>query len=237
MRSRFVFWVSLLGLWLAAAALPRAAGAALRSPQVPVLGGVLQSYLNINGEHIDVSTDQFDIQRWASPIPSKPTYTAWFELTRKPAGMSVGLYNASDVAPAQYTLFPPESTPYWFASASFRTSPARVVISVFDTGVDLLSTTTYLGADMNDFAFYLSGPNGVFYTQDARNPGSLAQWLAYAGTGVNTGNWWLAGEATSVAGGSSDQGYDDVVVYFENNSCACSDVQRTSWGTLKSRFR
>ena len=237
MRSRYFLWVSLLGLCLSAAAHPRTASAALRSPQVPVLGGVLQGFLASLGESINVNTDQDDRQRWASPTPSKPTFTLQFELARTSAGVSVGLYNAGDVAPEPYPLFPVEAGPQWFTVASFRTLPARVVINVFDANAALHSTTTYMGANKDDFAFYLSGPGGVFHTQDARNPGGQAQWLVYAGTGINAGNWWLAGEASSIASGSSDQGYDDVVVYMEANTCACSDVQRTSWAMLKSRFR
>lgn len=237
MRSRVVFWVSMLGLCLAAVALPRTARAALRSPQVTVLGSVLQDYLASLGESINVRTDQVDRQRWGSPIPSKPTFTLQVEIGPKPAGVSIGLYNAGDAVPAPYTLFPPESDARWFAVASFRTLPTRVVINLFDANAALISTTIYLGANKDDFGFYLSGPDGVFHTQDARNPGGQAQWLVYAGTGINAGNWWLAGEATSIAGGSSDQGFDDVVVFMEVSSCACSDVQRASWATLKSRFR
>lgn len=237
MRSRSLFWMSLLGLCFTAAVLPRTASAALRVPQVPVLGNALQSYFVSIGEHIDVSADQFDIQRWSPPTPSKPTYTVLFAVERKPAGVSVGLYNASDASPTLYPMFPPEATRGWFAAASFRTLPALVSITVWDANLVIHSSNTYLGANKDDFAFYLSGPDGVFHTQDARNPGGNAQWLVYAGTGINAGSWWLAGEADAIAGGSSDSGFADVVLFFENNSCACSGVERASWSALKSRFR
>lgn len=237
MRSRSRFIASLLGLCLAALPQPRGALAALRSPQVPVLGTVLQSYFTSVGDAIDVNTDQVDIQRFAPRDLAKPTYTVQFELGLKAAGVSVGVYNASDASPALFPLFPSEAAPLWFCVASFRTEPARIVVSLFDGSATLQSTTTHMGADKNDFAFYLSGPDGVLYTQDIRNPGGNAQWLTLGGIGIRAGSWWLAAEAVSIAGGSSDQGFDDVVLFYENDTCFCTDVQRASWSALKSRFR
>ncbi len=237
MWPRLRLTASLLGLCLTAALPPRAAQGALRSPQVPVLGSALQSYLTRVGEVIDVNTDQADIQRFAPRELAKPTYVVQFELGSKAAGVSVGVYNASEASPALYELFPPEAAQLWFCVASFRTAPNRVVVNLFDGDATLRATTSHLGADKNDFGFSLSSPDGVFYTQDIRNTGGHAQWLTFGGTGINTGSWWLAGDATSVADGSSDQGYDDVVLFYENNSCFCSEVQHASWATLKSRFR
>ena len=237
MRSPTLLIASLLGLCLAATLHPRAAQAALRSPQVPVLGTVLQSYFTSVGDVIDVNTDQVDIQRFAPRDLAKPTYAVQIELSQKTAGVSVGVYNASDTSPVLYPLFPSESAPLWFCVASFQTAPARLVVSLFDANATFRGTTTHLGADKNDFAFYLSGPEGVFYTQDVRNPGSNAQWLTFGGTGIKAGSWWLAAEAASIAGGGSDQGFDDAVLFYEIPPCFCSEVQRASWSALKSRFR
>ena len=44
------------------------AHAALRVPQVPVLGPSLQGYLNGVGESINVLTDQENVQRWSSTV-------------------------------------------------------------------------------------------------------------------------------------------------------------------------
>ena len=237
MRNKTLFIASVFGLCFSAAWLPRIASAALRHPQVPVLGTVLQSYLTSVGDVIDVNTDQVDIQRFAPSDLAKPTYTVQIELSQKTAGVSVGVYNASDTSPVLYPLFPSESAPLWFCVASFRTAPARLVVSLFDANATSRGVTTHLGADKNDFAFYLSGPDGVFYTQDVRNPGGNAQWLTFHGTGIRAGNWWLAAEAASIAGGGSDQGFDDAVLFYELPPCFCSEVQRASWSALKSRFR
>ena len=211
------------------------ASAALRAPQATVLGGTLQGYLNGVGESINVLTDQQDIQRWAATVSNNSTFTIQVELSGNAAANTIGLYNASLVAPPLYLVFPGAATNGWFAVCSFRNAPVRVVVNLFDASASLQVTVTYLGADRNDFGFYLSGPGGLFYTQDARNPGSAPQALTYAGTGLNSGSWWLCWEDAQVSGGGSDQDYDDAVLFLE--SVNPTPVSKTSWGQLKSRFR
>ena len=209
--------------------------AALRVPQVAVAGWSLQGYLNGVGESINVLTDQQDVQRWASTVSSNSTFTVLIELSGNSAANTIGLYNASLVAPPLYQVFPGAATNDWFATASFRTLPTRVVINLFDNNAALQGTTTYLGADKNDFGFYLMGPGGSFYTQDARNPGSNAQALTYAGTGVNTGQWWLCWEDADRSGVGADDDFDDAVLFLE--SVNPTPVNKTTWGGLKARFR
>jgi hypothetical protein len=120
---------------------------------------------------------------------------------------------------------------------SWRTLPTRAVVNVFSESASFLGSHTYLGADKTAFSFYLAGPDGVVYMEDARNPGGAAQFLAYAGTGINTGSWWLAAEKTPVAGGGSDQDYFDAVLFNESTGCGCSPTTRSTWGTLKAFFR
>jgi hypothetical protein len=219
-------------LALASYAVP--AFAALRSPQVTVSGGTLQGYLNSIGESINVGTDQQDVQRWSTTVSNNSSLTIQVELSADAASNSVGLYNAGLAVPPLYLVFPGAATTGWFAVASFRAAPTRVVVNLFDNNATLVGTTTYLGADGNDFGFYLQGPGGTFYTQDARNPGANAQALAYLGTGANAGNWWLCWEATSTAAGG-DSDFDDCVLFME--SLNPTPVTRTSWGSLKARFR
>jgi len=212
------------------------ASAALRSPQVPVAGGTLQGYLNSVGESINVLTDQQDIQRWAATVSNNSTFTIQVELSGNAAANTYGLYNASLVAPPLYLVFPGAAASGWFATASFRTAPIRVVVNLFDNNAAFVATTTYLGADRNDFAFYLSGPGGLFYTQDARNPCGAAQALTYAGTGLNSGSWWLCwDDAQRGCGGPSDSDFDDAVLFLE--SVNPTPASTTSWGQLKARFR
>ena len=72
----------------------------------------------------------------------------------------------------------------------------------------------------------------LFYTQDARNPGGNPQALTYAGTGINSGSWWLAWEDTPFAGGDDD--FCDALLFLESVNPV--PVNKTSWGSLKARF-
>jgi hypothetical protein len=222
---------------IALVAVAGSASAALRATQVVVNGGSLQGYLNSVGESINVLTDQQDIQRWQATVSNNSTFTIQVELAGNAASNTYGLYNASAGVPPLYQVFPGAATNGWFAVASFRTAPVRVVVNLFDASAALVGTNTYLGADRNDFGFYLQqapGAGGLtFYTQDVRNPGGLAQMLTYAGTGINSGSWWLCFEDLDPAQGS-DRDFDDAVLFLE--SVNPTPVNKTTWGSLKARF-
>jgi hypothetical protein len=208
--------------------------AALRSPQVTVNTGSLQGYLNSVGESINVLTDQQNIQRWQATVSNNSTFTIQVELAGNAASNTYGIYNAAAVAPPLYQVFPGAATNGWFAVASFRSSPTRVVVNLFDASAALQGTNTYLGADKTDFAFYLQQGGGlVLYQQDARNTGSAAQAVVFAGTGINSGNWWLCFEDLT-AGQGADFDFDDAVLFLE--SLNPTPVNKTTWGQLKSRF-
>ena len=234
--SARAFRIGPLLLLLATATIPRPASAALRSPQIPVLGSVLQDYLTSMFQVIDVRSQQDATQSWSVTTSTNTTWTVQFELGRKQPGVAVGLYNSGDISPALYQLFPAEAAAGWFCVASFRTSPARVIVNLFDELAAIESQTVYLGVDRAGYGVYMNGPFGVFYSQDGRNPNASAQFLVYPSNGMFTGGWWIAGEATLVSGSGSDQDFADMVVFYELPSCIC-EVQRTSWSTLKSRFR
>ena len=223
-------------LTLSALLVARPASAELRSPQVPVLGGMLQAYFNSVGEHIAVDTDQDDIQHWAGKSNSA-TYTVQIELGPKAPGIAVGFYDTNEPSPALHELFPAEGVAGWFAVLSFHTGPVRAVVNVFDESASLRGTHVYLGADRSAFSYYLSGPHGVFFVEDSRNPGGRAQFLVYPGTYINTGAWWIAGEESSTAGSESDQDFDDAILYVGNDFCGCSPTVASTWGALKAHFR
>ena len=226
--------VTILAAMLALAAFAGSAFAGLRSPQVPVLGGTLQGYLNSADGGINTATDQNDAQRWAATVSNNSTFTIQVELSGNASNNNLGLYNASAASPSLYQVFPGAASTGWFAVASYRTAPTRVIVNLFDASAALQGTTTYLGADRSNFGFYISGPGGTFYTQDARNPNSAAQAVTFAGTGINAGSWFLCFEETGLAN-SSDQDYDDAVLFLE--SVNPTPVSKTSWGALKSRFQ
>lgn len=220
---------------IALALITGTASATLRSPQVVVNGGTLQAYLNSVGESINVQTDQQNIQRWAATVSNNSTFTLQVELSGNAASNQLGIYNASAAVPPLFLVFPGAATNGWFAVCSFRTAPTRVVVNLFDASATIQGTVTYLGADRNDFGFYLQGTGGLFFTQDVRNPCGAAQALTYAGTGLNSGSWWLCFEDTQRGcGGPSDGDFDDAVLFLE--SVNPTPVSHTSWGQLKSRF-
>ena len=187
-----------------------------RVPQVPVLGGTLQGYLNSKGETINVLTDQQDAQIWSQSASGNGALTLMVELSADAGVNSFGLYNASNPTPPLYQVFPAAASAGWFAIMSFRTLPDRVVVNLFDATAALQGTTTYLGIDANNFGFYEQNGNTglVLYSQDGRNPGLAAQMLAYQGTGINLGEWWLCFEDAPLA--NSDRDYDDAVMILES---------------------
>jgi len=235
MRARKRFAVGALVSCVLATLLPHGASAALRVPQVAVTGAGLQTFMNGLGESIDVHTEQDATSVLATTVSQNATFTMQLELMTKSAGLSFGFYNAAAADPAPFELFPPAAITGWFAVMTFRTSPVRAVVNVFDDNAILVSTTTYLGADKLGYGFYLDGPDARYYSQDQRNPAGDAQLLFFRGTGTNTGAWWVAGEQGSRSAGA-DGDFDDLVVYAEPLGCPCP-VQRCSWGAVKSRFR
>jgi hypothetical protein len=233
MKRAATTMIVLLVALVASASLIASASAALRVPQVPVLGGSLQAYFNSVPQTINVNTDQDATQAWTHTSSNTTTYTVMFEATPNANVLQFGLYNASAVIPPLFFLLSGSVGPQGFSTATFK--PGNIlVVNRFDALANFLSTTTFGGVDPTNFGFYLSSPNGTFFTEDARNPGGKAQALAYQGTGAAAGTWWLCFDDQSVAAGS-DQDYDDLVIMME--SVNTTPVNKTTWGQLKARFR
>jgi hypothetical protein len=209
------------------------ADAALRVPQVPVLGGSLQAYFGGIGESINVNTDQDATQAWTKTSSSTQTHTIQFQGSVNAAAHILGMYNSADAVPALYVLMSGAVGPLGFSTATFGVG-GTLTINRFDSNANFLSSTVYAGADPNGFGFYLSGPNGTYFSQDARNPGGLAQALSYRGTGANTGTWFICWEESNRSAGADDD-FDDEVLLME--SVNPTPVSRTSWGQIKARFR
>ena len=223
---------TLLVALLASAILTTRADAALRSPQIPVLGGSLQSYLNSVGESINVNTAQVAIGIWAHTTSATTAFTLQLESSPNAAANNFGIYNGSDAAPALNLLIPAVITPQGFTTGTFQPGN-KLVVNRFDALANLVTFQTFLNVDPTGFGFWLSGPNGTFYTQDFRNPGGKAQAVSFQGTGANAGTWWLCFEENSLAAGS-DQDFDDCVILME--SVNPTPVSTTTWGQLKARF-
>jgi len=228
MRIRLLPVVSVLLLSLVASS----AFAAPRSPQVPVSGTALAAFFASQGQVINVSTDQLDLQSM-----SVPAGTSFEVRTFGPqaTSTSVGTYNsngAKKVPPALYTVLAGATAPGWYAAASFRSGPNRMLVNLFDALNTLQGMNTYQGANAASFAIYNTGPGGTFYLEDARNPGGAAKILAYSGTGSRAGWTWFACESSSGSGGD----FADFVVGVNLNSSTVP-VMHTAWGQLKASFR
>ena len=225
--------IALLVALVASVALTSQASAALRAPQVPVLGGTLQAYLTSIGESINVSTDQDNTQSWSHTVSGTTTYTIQIENSPNANSNAISMYNSSAIVPAFFLLLQGVANAQAFSTATFK--PGNLLtVNRFDALANLLSSQNFSGVDPAGFSFAIQGPNGLFYTQDARNPGGRAQAVTFLGTGANLGTWWLCFEESSVAAGS-DQDFDDCVIMME--SVNPTPVNSTTWGQLKARFR
>ena len=80
-----------------------------------MLGGTLQTYLNSQGESINVLTDQQDAQIWAQSASGNGAITLMVELTGDAGVNTIGIYNATNAVPVPYQVFPGAATTGWFA--------------------------------------------------------------------------------------------------------------------------
>jgi hypothetical protein len=208
----------------------------LRVPQVAVNGTGLHARFLGWAESIDVARDQFDAELVKSSVSLNSTFTMQIELAATSPQTVVGLYDGHAAGPTLIPVFPGHAVEEWFSVLSFRTNPVRVIVNVFDYLATLSSSTSYPGANRNAIGFYVQGPNGTFYSQDARNPGGRPQGLYFRGTGLNTGQLWLALEDQSLQSGS-DRDFDDAILFVENTVGSVVPVETTTWSRLKARFR
>lgn len=204
-----------------------------RVPQVAVGGASLQTYLNANDGGINVNTDQVDAQVWTSSVSGNATFTLMIELAGFAPSNDIGIYNAGGpVNPPLYLVFPGAATAGWFATCHFGPGGSLAVL-LYDQNAVFQGQNNYAGVNRTSFGFYLAGPGGTFYSQDARNAGGNPQVLTYLGTGQNFGDWWECFEDLPFAG--SDHDFDDAILLLQ--SVAPTAAHGTSWGRLKSLYR
>src|SRR5262245_51037768 len=206
----------------------------LRAPQVHVNGSGLQVFLNDIGDNINVQTAQADAELIRSAGSNNSTFTVQLELVALTPGSTFGLYNGHEVPGTLMRMFPEGAGRGWFAVASFRSSPLRVVISLFDNTAAFKGNTTTLGGDRSGIGFYLATAHATYFSQDALNPGNAPRALFYPGTGLDTGSMWLAWEDGD---SPADADFDDCIVFIEAGSSIVTAAQHSTWGALKSRFR
>ena len=203
-----------------------------RLPQVAVGGASLQNYLNANDGGINVNTDQVDAQVWKSSVSGNATFTLMIELAGNAASNDIGIYNTNGGAnPPLYLVFPGAATAGWFATAHF--AAGNLTVTLFNQNSVIQGQNFYAGVHADGFGFYLAGPGGTFYSQDARNPGGSAQILTYLGTGQNFGDWWECFEDTPFTPGDKD--FNDAVILLQ--SVAPTAANGSTWGQIKSLYR
>jgi len=201
---------------LGSAALVSNANAGPRVPQVPVVGGTLQAFFISIGETINVNTDQEDVQTFQQSASGYGLLTLKYQSSPNAATQQVGIYNASAVIPPLFFLINGSVGPLGFSSMSFKPGN-NMVVNRFDANGNFLSTTTFGGVDASNFGVYLSVPAGTAFSQDARNPGGLARMIAFKGTGLNAGEYFLCWDEP-VNGAPGDGDFDDCVLVLESVS-------------------
>ena len=205
---------------------------------VAVAGTALQNHFTVTVlESINVGADQVvDAQRWKTTISGNSAITLMLELASDANGNSLGVYNAGDLAPSLFEIFPETAVAGQYAMASFRPLTGQLLVTLFNGDGTVESSTTYDGVTTNNFGYYISrDPGGIGYSQDARNAGDSARMLVFKGTGDNAGNWWMCFEDNNPDDPDDDRDFDDAVLFVE--SINPTPVARTSWSALKSRFR
>lgn len=208
------------------------ASAALRVPQVVFNSASLQGYLNGVGEAINVNTDQQAVQTLQRTASGNSTFSFMLELAGNAPANNIGVYNGSAASPTLFQIFPGAATQGWFAVATFKPS-GQLIVNLFDQNANIQGSSVYTGVDGTNFGFYLQGPGGTFYTQDARNAGGKPQMLFFAGTGINLGQYWLAFEDLPFTSGDVD--FNDAVLFLESVTPTATNAR--SWGSIKRSFR
>jgi hypothetical protein len=227
-----------ISTFAAAAALLMVASTAsafsLRSPQVGFDTGGLQSYLTSEGEAIAVTTDQVNAQVWTSNITGIADFTLKVELAGNAPENTMGVYNAADVNPVLYPVFPGAASAGWYANVVFKSTGA-LIVRLYDNNDVPQGQTNFTGVNRNNFGFYLLGPGGTFYSQDSRNGGN-AQILTYAGTGINAGGWWQCFEDLPYQSNNALTDFEDAVMFVTAVNPLPVPARGTTWGALKALY-
>lgn len=212
------------------------ASAALRAPQIAFSSASLQSRLNGFGESINVLTQQQDGLVWGTTVSQNSTMTLQFQLSGNPHGNEFGIAKLNSTGNAVLGLapvFPAAAGVGSFAVASFRAGNT-LIVNLFDENASLVGTTMHTGVDRSRFAYYVKNASGTHYSHEGFNADARVHALAFSGTGINQGNWWMAWEDAPIAS-YANADFDDALLFME--SINPTPVARTTWGSLKHHFR
>lgn len=203
--------------------------AQFRSPQVAVTGSTLQNLLNAQGQTINVATQQRAAQGYAALNVGIPVMVSFGVHPAGGTTDALSLYNLTDASPALYTVMPGAASPGWFTEVSYRMSPDRLVVNLFDPFSSIQGSTSFLGVNLFAQGFAIAGAPGTIYSEDDRNAGAQPRMLIFSGTGDHVMDAWLCAEL------DGDNDFDDAVYLLE--FFAPVPTRQSTWGALKSRFR
>lgn len=231
------FYAAVLTVLAAVAATSAPAQAALRVPQIPFASAALQTRLNLAGESINVLTQQQDGLVWGTTASGNSLLTIQFDLAGGNAGdaeLGIAKLDATGhFVTGLATVFPAVADNGWFAVASFH-SGGTLVVNLFNPSAVLVGSMTYTGVNSALFGYYIKSAGNTFFSHDGFNGDGKAHALAYAGTGQNTGCWWMCWEESTIAN-YSDADFNDAIVFME--SMNPTPVSKSTWGQVKARFR
>jgi hypothetical protein len=218
----------LLGAALMLSATP--AMALLRSPQVAVQGTALQQLLNSFSQTINVNTAQVYLWGFAGVGVTQPplNFVARLELGEATLQL-VDLSDSNLPLPnhPMVTVLPSPLAADWYAYVTFPAF-STIDVTLFDAA-NAVQSHTQSTMPVHALSFAVTDAHGTFYTFDDFNTGDETHILAYEATGALLGSVWLAFES------DGDEDFADAVFLLEGAWRV--PVQRTSWGTLKQRFR
>ena len=233
---RWAFLCVLGACFIALALVPLpSAAAARRNPQVPISGTALEAFFNSQGEAINAAQDQVAGELFFAIVGNNSTFTLQVEMELDAGNVESGIYGGHEANPVLIPVFMPGAHAGSFGVVSFRTNPTRFIVNRFDETAAFLGSTTYPGGDRKGIGWYVRGPLGPFYSQDARNVGGAPQVLYYQGTGINAGSWWVTAETSPAGAGNAD--YADIVWLFDGGFLSLVDTHPLRWAQLKARFR
>lgn len=204
----------------------------LRAPQVVFSAGALQNQLNDADGGINAVTDQVENSSWISSLLAKGC-AMWFEIRSldTTGTYTVGAYSTSQSNRTLCALFPAGATRGWFATCRISSS-GTLTVGLYDELMRFVGLTQYPGFDPAYTGFYVEGPGGVWFTEDARNGGS-AQALSFGGSGVNYGSVFLCFETWPYNPDGST--FTGAIVQVE---AMCGlPVRPPTWGQLKALYR
>lgn len=175
---------------------------------------ILNNITNDGSSSVDVNADQVSQDKyWALTASGTSAATMIIEVAGNASSNTFGLYDLANPS-NKVTLFAGVATGGDQAAVSIKNTGA-VYVNFVNTGVVFASSS---------FGYFLSGPGGTFYSDDALNPSGLDHMVSYQGKndlvtlpGLYSGTWTpneyvLAWE--DLAYGDND--FDDMVVMVES---------------------